>query len=61
MKSKKYRSIENKAKECSIWYIGRVISMYITNRLQNQDCLMQKRQLKTIEQGFQVKIYKEEG
>ena len=61
MKSKKYKSIENKTKECSIWYIRRVMDMYMTNELQNQGCPMQKRQLKTIEQGFQVEIYKEGG
>jgi len=48
-KSNKYESIENKVEECGI---GRVMGMSMTNRLQNQGCLMQKGQLKTIGQGF---------
>ena len=61
IKSKKYGSTGNEAKKYSIWYIGRIMEMSITNGLQNQGYLMQKRQLKTIGQGFWVKTYKERG
>ena len=48
MKLKKYESIGNKAEKCNIWCIERVMGMSMTNGLQNQGCLMQKGQLKTI-------------
>ena len=48
MKLKKYESIENKTGECNIWYTGKVMGTNMTNRLQNQCCLMQKRQLNII-------------
>ena len=37
------------------------MEMNMINRLQKWGCLMQKRQLKIIRRGFQVKTYKEEG
>ena len=49
MKLKKLGSIENKAEEHNIWCTGKVIETNIINRSQNQSCLMQERQLKTIE------------
>ena len=52
MKLKKSRSIKNKNSEHNTWYIKRVMEMNMTNRLQKQGCLMQKRQLKIIGQGF---------
>ena len=61
MKLKKSRSIKNKNSEHNTWYIKRVMEMNMTNRLQKQGCLMQKRQLKIIGQGFWVKTYKEGG
>ena len=59
MKLKKSGSIENEDREHNTWYIGRAMEMNMINRLQKQCCLMQKRWLKTISQGFQVKTYKE--
>ena len=47
-KLKKYGSIENKAEEHNIWCTGRAMGMNITNELQNQGCLMQRRQLRII-------------
>ena len=61
MKSKKFRNIGNMEERCNIWYIGKVMEMNMINRLQKWGCLMQKRQLKTIGQEFQVKTYKERG
>jgi len=52
MKLKKSGSIENKNGKYNTWYIGRVMGMNMTNELQKQCFLMQKRQLKTIGQGF---------
>ena len=51
MKLKKYGSTGNKAGEHNTWCIRKVIEINMINRLWNQGCLMQKRQLKIIEQG----------
>ena len=48
MKSKKFGSIENEDNKHNIWCIGRVMETNMTNELQKQSCLIQKRQLKTI-------------
>jgi len=61
MKSKKYRSTGNEAEEHNTWCIEKVMGMSMINRSWNQSYLMQKRQLKTIRQGVQVKTYKERG
>ena len=53
-KSKKYRSIENEEKRYNTYYTGRAMEISIINRLQKQDYLMQKRQLKTIK-DFKLK------
>jgi len=58
-KLKKSESIENKDREHNTWCIGMVMETNMTNELQNQSCLMQKKQLKIIEQRFQVETYKE--
>ena len=59
IKLKKYGSIENKAEKHNIWCTGKVIGTSMTNRLQNQGCLIQERQLKTIRQGVRAETYKE--
>ena len=46
-------------KKRNIWCIEKVMRTNMINGLQNQGCLMQKRWLKIIEQGVQVKTYKE--
>ena len=51
MKSKKYKSTENKAEEYNIWCTGKVMEISITNGSWNQGCFIQRRQLKTIRQG----------
>ena len=51
MKSKKYRNTRNEAEEHNTWCIRKVIGTNMINKLQNQGCLMQKRQLKIIGQG----------
>ena len=61
MKSKKYGSIGNEAEKHNNWCIGKVIGMSMINKSWNQDCPMQKRQLKTIEQDVRVETYKEGG
>ena len=58
MKLKKLGSTENKKGKHNFQYIGKGMGTNMTNRLQKQGCLMQKRQLKITGQEFQVKIYK---
>jgi len=43
MKWKKLESIGNEIERCNISCIEKVMGMSMTNGLQNQDCLMQKR------------------
>ena len=58
MKWKKLGNTRRRDRELNIWYTGKVMEMSTTNRLRKQGCLMQKGQLKTIGQEFQVEIYK---
>ena len=60
-KLRKLGSIENKVEEHNISCIRRATEMNMTNGLQKQGYLMQKRWLKIIRQNFQVKTYKKGG
>jgi len=51
-KSRKLGSIGNRVEKHNTLCIGRAMEMNIINELQKQGCLMQERQLKTIEYGI---------
>ena len=51
-KLKKYRRIRNVKNKCNTWCIRKIMEMNMINELQNQGCLMQKRQLKIIGQDI---------
>ena len=58
MKQKKLGNTKRRDGKLNIWYTEKVMGMSIINGSQKQGCLMQRGQLKTIRQEFQVKIYK---
>ena len=60
MKQKTSESTKRRNRELNTWFIGKDIGMNTINKQQKWGCLIQKGQLKTIGQEFQVEIYKRE-